>query len=162
MLSHGGPTVAAWCENDAASASDQSTKRTESVQLKESAAAFPGAVFPAFGQKITLQHLRDIGLEQIVQPRRPGSFFPGHVQTAAQAMNKLENRFGFCFQDRFHHQVASRIQNRRRARCLWNIQPHLLSIIHEGVPSCRRCCERPKPTSKGRPFIRAFIRPQPV
>ena len=152
MLSHGRPTVAAWRKNDAASASEQSTKRTESVQWKESAAAFHGAVFPAFGQKIAHQHLRDTGLEQIVQPRRPRSFFQDHVQTAAQAMNKLENRFGFCFQDRFHHEVASRIQNRHRARCLRNIQPQLLSIIHEGAPSCRRCCEGPKPTAKGAPF----------
>jgi hypothetical protein len=66
------------------------------------------------------------------------TFFQGHVQTAAQAMTKLENRFGFCFQDRFRHQIASRIQNRHRDRCLMSIQPNLLSIIHEGAPSCRR------------------------
>jgi hypothetical protein len=68
-------------------------------------------------------------------------------------MNKLENRFGFCFQDRFHHEVASRIQYRHRARRLRNIQPYLLSIIQEGASSCRRCRERPKPISKRRSFI---------
>ncbi|MGB9506957.1 MAG: hypothetical protein WBQ91_12255, partial [Candidatus Acidiferrum sp.] len=40
-------------------------------------------------------HAGDVRLEQIVQPRRPGAFFKGHVQTAAQATNKLKDRLGF-------------------------------------------------------------------
>ena len=100
------------------------------------------ALVPGFEQRvlarITHQHLCDVRLEQIVQPRRAGSFFQGHVQTAAQTVNKLQNRFRFRFQDRFHHQLASGIQNRRRDRCLVNIQPNILGVIHEGAPSCRR------------------------
>ena len=53
-------------------------------------------------------------------------------------MNKLENRFGFRFQDRFHGQLAGRIQNGHRDRCLVNIQPNILGVIHEGAPSGRR------------------------
>jgi hypothetical protein len=51
--------------------------------------------------------LGDVRLEQIVQPCGPGSFFKGHVQTAAQAANKLENRLGFRFEDGFHHQIPA-------------------------------------------------------
>ena len=72
MLSNSRPTVAAWCESDAASTLERSTKRTESVNRKNLPQQFHGAVFPAFGLKITHQHLRDLGLEQIVQPRRAG------------------------------------------------------------------------------------------
>jgi hypothetical protein len=60
------------------------------------------------------------------------------VQTAAQAANKLENRFGFRFEDSFHHQLAGSIQNGRGDRCLVNIQPNILVIIYEGAPCCRR------------------------
>ncbi len=87
--------------------------------------------------RITHQHLRDVGLEQIVQPGRASPFFQGHVQTAAQTVNKLEDGARFRFQDSFHHQLTGRVQNRRRDRCLMNIQPNILGVIHEGAPSCR-------------------------
>ena len=45
------------------------------------------------------------GLRKIMQPGGASSFFKGHVQTAAQAVNKLQNRFGFRFEDRLHHQI---------------------------------------------------------
>jgi hypothetical protein len=78
-----------------------------------------------------------VGLEQIVQPGRAGSFFKGHVQTAPQATNKLENRFRFRLQDGLHQQLASGIQNGHGDRCLMNIQPNILGVSHEGAP-CRR------------------------
>ena len=53
MLNHSRPTVAAWCENDAASASEQSTKPPEWVQSKELPQQPHRAVFPAFGQQIS-------------------------------------------------------------------------------------------------------------
>jgi hypothetical protein len=56
-----------------------------------------------------------------------GSFFAGHMPTAAQAVDKLENRFGLCFENGLHHQLAGRIQN-----------GHRLGVIHEGAPCCRR------------------------
>ena len=77
-------------------------------------------------------------LEQIVQPRGTGPFFKGHVQASAQPVNKLQNRCRFRLEDRFHHQLAGGIQNRSRDRCLVNIQPNILGVIHEGAPSCRR------------------------
>ena len=36
-----------------------------------------------------------------VQPGGPGSFFQGHVQTAAQSMEKLEDRLSFSLQGWF-------------------------------------------------------------
>jgi hypothetical protein len=63
-----------------------------------------------------------------MQPGGASSFFTGHVQTAAQAADKLQNRFGFHFEDSFHHQIAGSIPNGRRDRCLMNIQPNILGI----------------------------------
>jgi len=53
MPNHSRPTAAAWCEIDAASASEQSTERLEWVQSKESGAAIHRPVFPAFRQQIS-------------------------------------------------------------------------------------------------------------
>src|SRR5467141_803040 len=75
------------------------------------------------------------------------------MQAAAQTVDKLRNGCRFRFEDGLHHQLAGGIQNCRRDRCLMNIQPNILGIIHEGAPFCRRRCERSKPTPKGRPFI---------
>ena len=41
--------------------------------------------------RIADQHSRDMGLEQVVQPGRTGPFFEGHIQTAAQTVDKLQN-----------------------------------------------------------------------
>jgi len=60
---------------------------------------------------IAHHELRDVGLQQIVQPGGAGFFFKGHVQTAPQATNKLENGLRFRFQDGFHDQLAGGIQN---------------------------------------------------
>jgi hypothetical protein len=43
--------------------------------------------------RVTDQYFRDVGLEHIVQPGGANAFFQGQVQTAAQASDKLENRF---------------------------------------------------------------------
>jgi hypothetical protein len=69
-----------------------------------------------------------------MQPGRAGSFFKGHLQTAPQPANKLEDGGRFRFQNGLHHQLAGGIQNGSRDRCLMNIQPNILSVIHEGAP----------------------------
>src|SRR6266436_1566805 len=48
-----------------------------------------------FETKVADQHSRDMGLEQVVQPGRAGPFFKGHMQAAAQTVDKLQNRCGF-------------------------------------------------------------------
>ena len=88
--------------------------------------------------RIADQHLRDVGLEQVVQPGRAGAFFEGHMQTAAQTVDKLQKGCRFRFEDGLHHQLAGGIHNCRRDRCLMNIQPNILGIIHEGAPFRRR------------------------
>ena len=86
--------------------------------------------------RVADQYLRDMGLEQGVQPRRAGTFFKGHMQTATQAADKLENRFRFRFEDSLHDQLPVRIPNGYGDRCLMHIQPNILGFIHEGAP-CR-------------------------
>ena len=44
----------------------------------------------------------------------------------------------FRLDDALHHQIADRVQNRNGDRCLMNVQPNILSVIHEGAPLCRR------------------------
>ncbi len=53
-----------------------------------------------FSARIADQHLRRVGLQQIVEPSRPGPFFPGHMQLAPQTVDKLQNATGFGFHDR--------------------------------------------------------------
>jgi len=62
--------------------------------------------------RIADQDLRDMGLEQIVQPGGAGAFFEAHMQAAAQTVDKLENGCRFRFEDGLHHQLAGGIQNR--------------------------------------------------
>jgi hypothetical protein len=73
--------------------------------------------------KHSANHGFEVGLEKFSQPGGGSSFYQGHVQTAAQAANKLQNRFGFGFEDSFHHPLAG-ILNGRRERCWMNIQPN--------------------------------------
>jgi hypothetical protein len=82
---------------------------------------------------VTHQHLRDMGLEQVVQPGRAGSFFEGEMRAAAQPVNKLEDGCRFGFEDGLHHQLAGGIQNRSRDRCLMDVPPNIISVIQEGA-----------------------------
>jgi len=52
-----------------------------------------------------------MGLEQIVQPRCPSPFFPGHVQLTLQTVDKLQNTAGFGFDNGFHYQLAAAIRS---------------------------------------------------
>jgi len=52
-----------------------------------------------------------MGLEQIVQPRCPSPFFPGHVQLTLQTVDKLQNTAGFGFDNGFHYQHAAAIRS---------------------------------------------------
>jgi hypothetical protein len=79
---------------------------------------------------ITHHKLRDIRLQQVIQPRRPGAFFKCQMQAPAQSMHELKNRIRLGFDDAFHHQLAGRIQNRDRDRVLVNIHPDILCAFH--------------------------------
>jgi hypothetical protein len=82
---------------------------------------------------ITHHNFRDVRLKQVVQPRRAGSFLKGDVQTAGQPVKKLQKGCRFRLENGLHQEVAGRIQNHCRNRCLMNIQTNLLSGIHGRV-----------------------------
>ena len=82
---------------------------------------------------ITHHKLRDMRLQQVIQPRRPSAFFKRQIQAPAQTMHELKNRNRLGFDDAFHHQLAGRIQNRDRDRVLVNIHPDILCIFHRRV-----------------------------
>ena len=67
----------------------------------------------------------------------PASLLKDHVQATAEAAEKLENRFRLRFENGLHHQVTAGIANRRGDRCLVNIEPNILGVVHEGAPCCR-------------------------
>src|ERR1700722_13399680 len=73
-------------------------------------------------------------LEEIVQPCRAGAFLTRYMQASAQTVNKVQNRRCLCLEDRFHQNLAGRIENYSRDRCLMNIQPNILSVVHGGAP----------------------------
>jgi len=77
----------------------------------------------------------------------------GHQHAVAQSGKELQNRSRPGLQDRFHHELAGRILNRDRDRCLVNIQPVILFAVHEGAPFVGCCATLSQPTPKGRPFI---------
>ena len=74
------------------------------------------------------QNLLHLRLQQIVQPGRPGSFFPGHVQLAPQTVDKLQNAAGFGFDDGFHDQLPTAIQDGDDNRFLVYIHADILDV----------------------------------
>ena len=95
------------------------------------------------------QHLRDVGLEQIVQPGGAGAFFESHMQTAAQTVDKLQNgcRFGF------EEGIRVRTGNDNTNRCR---DP---GILARAAPEVERVAverlRRPSLLTR-QPFIRQF------
>jgi hypothetical protein len=96
--------------------------------------------------RIADQYSRHMGLEQGVQPCRAGPFFKGHIQTATQAADKLENRFRFRFEDSLHDQLPVRISNRHRT----SIPIYLASFMR--VLLVGDDANDQTYTKKGRPF----------
>jgi hypothetical protein len=47
--------------------------------------------------RIDARKLRDMRLQQVIQPRRPSAFFKRHIQAPAQSMHELNNRYTSCF-----------------------------------------------------------------
>ena len=76
------------------------------------------------------------GMRQWLEQNRPLlCFLKGHAQTAAQAMNKFEDRRTLRFENGIHHQIAGGIQDSDGDRCLVNVQANIL--IRQGAPGCR-------------------------
>jgi len=111
-------------------------------QIRQLPSVDPVVLVPRLEQSIsawiTYHNVRDVRLEQVVQPRRAGSFFQGHLHASPKSTDKLQDACCFRLDDGLHDQLAGGIQNHRRDRCLVNIEPNILGVIHEGAPS-RRC-----------------------
>src|SRR5438876_59126 len=79
-------------------------------QLRQFARVVAIILVPYYSQgvlaRVADQHLRNVRLEQIVQPGGTGSFFKGHVQAATKTTQKLEYRLGLRLKNGFHHQLA--------------------------------------------------------
>src|ERR1700733_2365675 len=93
-----------------------------------------------------------------MQPGGTGSFLEGDMQASAKSVNELQDRCGFRFENRFHYQPAVGIENRSRDRCLVNVEPNILGIIHEGAPSCVGLGANDQNLLQWAPFHNAFIR----
>src|SRR5215471_630782 len=61
------------------------------------------------------------GLQQIVQPSGPGSFFEGDAQISTQPVDELQNSAGFGLDDAFHHYLADRVPHTNRNAFLVHI-----------------------------------------
>src|SRR5215472_15176451 len=95
-----------------------------------------------------------MGLEQVVQPSCPSSFFKGHRQASAQPLNELQNRCRFCLEDRFHYQLAARVHNGNRDGVFVNVHADVLAVIHGmRVLLSVECRINPRSYVKGRPSI---------
>jgi hypothetical protein len=55
--------------------------------------------------------LRRLGLQQIIQPSRPGPFFLGHMQLAPQTVDELQHAARFRFHNQLHYQLATAIED---------------------------------------------------
>ena len=82
------------------------------------------------------------GLQQIVEPSRPGPFFPGHMQLAPQTVDKLQNAAGFGFHNRLHHQLATAIEDSDHDRFLVHVHADILDVATHKVASLRERTSR--------------------
>src|SRR5215470_10943386 len=77
---------------------------------------------------------RDPGLQQVVQPGGPGSFFKGDMHVSAQPLDKLYDHARPGFDDTFHHDLAGSIPNRDRDVFLMHVHADIFTTAsHKGV-----------------------------
>ena len=77
--------------------------------LRQLAGIDPVTLVPVLEQRdlprIADHKIGNTRLEQIVQPRRPGSLLERQAQSAAQSCKELKNGRRLCLQDGFHQQL---------------------------------------------------------
>src|ERR1700757_3713955 len=78
-----------------------------------------------------------MGLQQIVQPTRPGPFFPGHMQLTPQTVDELQNAAGFGFDNGLHHQLATAVEHGDHGRFLVHVHADILDVATHAVASLR-------------------------
>src|ERR1700758_3722498 len=70
---------------------------------------------------------RDAGLQQVVQPGGPGSFFESDMHVSMQPFHKLQDRARFRLDDSFHHNLAGSIPDRHRNAFLVHVHADIFS-----------------------------------
>ena len=86
----------------------------------------------AIGQcapRVADQDLVYVRLQQVVQPGRPGAFFPGDMQFALQTVDKLQNAVGFGFDHRLHHHIPLVFRTAITIASLCTSMPNLMSRL---------------------------------
>jgi hypothetical protein len=78
-----------------------------------------------------------VRLEQIVQPGGPGPFFKGDMQFAPQTVEKLQKAAGFGFDNGFHHQLPTVIEDGDHDGFLVHVQADILDVATQAVASLR-------------------------
>jgi hypothetical protein len=113
--------------------------------------------------RIANYQFADVGLQQVVQPGRPGSFLEGDVHLSTQPINKLQDYAGFGLDDTFHH-LTGRIPDRDRDAFLMYVHTDILTAAgHNRVCSFQDgLSDNQTLHQKGPPFYNAFNRPQPA
>src|SRR6266702_2799565 len=81
------------------------------------------------------QNLRHLGLQQIVEPSRPGPFFPSDMQFTPQTVDKLQNAAGLGFDNGLHHQLATAIEDGDYNRFLVHVHADILDVANHSVAS---------------------------
>jgi hypothetical protein len=102
----------------------------------------------------------DAGLQQIVQPGGPGSFFKGDMHVPAKPFDKLQDHARFRFDDTFHHDLAGSIPDRDRNAFLVHVHADIFSAVSHKKAFLSGWFEASTQTllQKGRPFYIASLR----
>ena len=80
--------------------------------------------------RIADHQFRDVGLQQVVQPGGPGSFFKRDMHVSTQPIDKLQNRARFRLDDAFHHDLPGSISDRDRNTFLVHIHADIFGASH--------------------------------
>jgi hypothetical protein len=80
--------------------------------------------------RIANHQFRHVGLQQVVQPGGPGSFFKGDMHVSAQPIDKLQDQVRFRLDDAFHDYLAGSISDRDRNAFLVHIHADILFAVH--------------------------------
>ena len=98
--------------------------------------------------RIADHQFRDMGLQQVVQPGGPGSFFKRDMHVSAQPIDKLQDRARFRLDDAFHHDLAGSIPDRDRNTFLVHVHADIFSASHKRVFLSGRLRQALKPYSR--------------
>jgi hypothetical protein len=111
--------------------SDRSPESRAAVSTACSSSLPPAnpAALPGAGAH---QHFRDVGLQQVIQPGRPGLFLECDAQIPAQPVDELQNRARFGLDDAFHHYLANRVSHCNRNAFVCTSIPIYLTLVIQG------------------------------